>query len=81
MTLKQFLNSKVFKNEYKCWYYHHKFYDVNNNELSNDEYEFWDDEKYEDFINTHEYVSHETEWELGDDHEMYAYCKIVTNIK
>ena len=79
MTIKDYLNSKAFRKEYKCWYYAKKLFDENGNDLGK-VFDFGDDGVWEDFIATHLVVNTETGWELGDDHELYAYCRITTRV-
>lgn len=81
MTIKEYLNSKEFKNDYQCWYYDKRLVDEQGNELSNDKYQFYDDEKWEEFISNHNVIKVERGWELGDDHEMYAFAKIFVELK
>ena len=76
-TIKDYLNSKEFKKAYKCWGYSNKLYDTKGEPIDGDKYELYDDEKWETFISTHEVERVEEGWELGDDHEMYAYAKII----
>jgi len=76
MTIKEYLNSKEFKREYKCWGYATQLYDTNGKKIDGDKYELYDDEKWDKFITTYEVDHVEQGWELGCDHEMYAYAKI-----
>lgn len=77
MTIAKYLKSKDFKREYACWWYAWRAYRDDESEIDNDEYELWNDEKYEEFINTHEVDHVETGWEYNDgDGEMWAFAKI-----
>ena len=81
MTIRDYLNSKQFKKEYKCWNYAHRLFDEKCNDLySNDNLELYDDEIWDEFVDTHEILNVEMGWELGDDHEMYAFAKITTRL-
>lgn len=81
MTIKEYLNSKQFKKEYKCWHYAHRVFDEKGNDLyQDDSLELYEDENWENFVNTHEVLKVEMGWELGDDHESYAFAKITTRL-
>lgn len=81
MTIKEYLSSREFKKEYKCWNYAHKIYGEDGKNLLEDDYfEWWDDEKANYWLNRLQVYNVEQGWELGDDHEMYAFAKIFTCI-
>lgn len=79
-TLKQYLNSREFKKEYGCWYCANKLYDMSGELIDTDSYSLFDDEIFDDFANEHIVMKVEKGWELGDDHEMYAFAKIYLDI-
>lgn len=81
MTIRDYLNSKQFKKEYKCWFYAHRLFDEKGNDLySNDNLELYDDEVWDKFVDTHEVLNVEMGWKLGDDYERYAFAKITTRL-
>lgn len=81
MTIKEYLNSRKFKKEYKCWHYAYKIYGEDGKCLfEDDSFPWYDDEWAEKFLAEHDVEFVEMGWELGDDHEMYAFAKIWTSL-
>lgn len=81
MTIRNYLNSKQFKKEYKCWGYAHRLFDEKGNDLyDNTNLELYDREIWYKFVDTHEVLKVEMGWQLGDDHEKYAFAKITTRL-
>ena len=75
-TVNEFLKSKQFKKEYKCWGYSFRFYNQYGEEWNQEKYNNLTDEEYNKLIGAKIVIKTEQGWELGDDHEMYAFCKI-----
>ena len=79
MTIKKYLASSKFKKEYKCWHYAHKIYGEDGKCLFNDDSFDWTDDAWVDeFLSNHEVCDVYMDWELGDDHELYAFAHITT---
>lgn len=74
-TIAQFLKSKSFKAQYRCWGYAWRVYNQYGEDVG-EKYELYDDEKYNIFINTKIVIKTLKGWELNDSHEMDAFCKI-----
>ena len=77
MSIKEYLNSKQFKRDYKHRDYANRIYDERGNDVC-DFIDLGDDDIWESFINTHEVLKVEMGWELGSDNESYAFAKIFT---
>lgn len=81
MTIKEYLNSRKFKKDYKIWYYHFDIVDESGNSIQfKEELNLIDPECREEFLNTHDVLKVETAWELDDAYESYAYAKITTRL-
>lgn len=75
-TVWEFLHSSEFAKSFKCWGYANRIYYENGESVHNNGVDLGNDEEWEKFTKSHEVARTETGWELGDDHESYAFCKI-----